>query len=63
MTSDLFDFDGGQYIFVAEMCTKMCFVQKMPSTRATSAAIISKMKELFAEHRVPDILSSDNGTQ
>ena len=35
----------------------------MPSAGATSAAIISKMKEIFAEHGVPDILRSDNGPQ
>ena len=35
----------------------------MPSGGATSAAGISKMKEIFAEHRVPDILRSDNGPQ
>ena len=35
----------------------------MPSAGATSAAIIGKMKEIFAEHGVPDILRSDNGPQ
>ena len=35
----------------------------MPSAGATSAAVISKMKEIFAEHGVPDILRSDNGPQ
>ena len=29
----------------------------------TSAAFISTMKEIFAEHGVPDILRSDNGPQ
>ena len=35
----------------------------MPSAGATSAAIISKMREIFAEHGVPDILRSNNGPQ
>ena len=48
---------------MADMYSKMCFVQKMPSAGATSAAIINKMKEIFAEHGVPDILRSDNGPQ
>ena len=34
----------------------------MPSARVTSAAI-GKMKDLFPEHGVPDILRSDNGPQ
>ena len=35
----------------------------MPSARTTSATIISKMKKIFAEHGVPDIPRSDNGSQ
>ena len=35
----------------------------MPSARVTSAAIFTKMKDIFAEHGVPDILRSDNGPQ
>ena len=63
MASDLFDFNGGQYIAMADMYSKMCFVQKMPSAIVTSAAIISKMKEIFAEHGVPNVLRRDNGPQ
>ena len=63
MASDRFDFNGGQYLVKADMYSKMCFVWKMPSAGATSAAIISKMKEIFAEHGVLDILRSDNGPQ
>ena len=57
-----FYFNGGQYMVMADMYSKMCFVQKMASPGATSAAIISKMKETFVEHQVPDILRSDNRT-
>ena len=35
----------------------------MPSAGTTSAAMISKMKEIFAEHGVSDILRSENGSQ
>ena len=35
----------------------------MPSAGATSAAVIIKMKEIFSEHGVLDILRSDNGPQ
>ena len=45
---------------IADMYSKKCFVQKMPSARVTLVAIISKMKEIFAEHEVPDIVRSDN---
>ena len=59
---NLFDFDGEQYMVMVDMYSKMCFVQKMPSV-GTSVAVISKMKEIFAEHGVQDILRSDNGPQ
>ena len=48
---------------MTDMYSKMCFVQKLSSVGATPTAIISKMKEIFAEHGVPDILRSDNGPQ
>ena len=63
VASDLSDCDGGQYIVMADVYSKVSFVQKMPSAGATPAAMISKMKEIIAEHRVPDILRSDNGPQ
>ena len=63
MASDLFDFNGGQYMVMADMYSKMCFVWKMPSAGTTSAVVISKMKEIFTQHGVPDILRSDNGPQ
>ena len=63
MASDPFDFDGRQYIVMADMYSKMCFVCKMFSAGATSAAVISKMKEIFAEYGVPDILRCDNVPQ
>ena len=59
--SGLFGFDGKQYMIVTNMYPKLCFVQKIPSAGATSAAIVSKMKDIFAEHGVTDILRSDNG--
>ena len=48
---------------VADMYSKMFFVQKMPPSGATTAAVVSKMKEIFAKHGIPDVLRSDNGPQ
>ena len=63
VASDLFDFDGRQYMVMADMYSKMFFMQKMPSSGATTAAVVSKMKEIFAKHGIPDVLRSDNGPQ
>ena len=63
VASDLLDYDGGQYMVMCDMYSKMCFVWEMLSAGATSAAIISQIREIFAEHREPDILRRDNGPQ
>ena len=60
VASDHFEFNRGQYIVVADRYLKMCFVWKIPSAGAASTTVISKMKEIFAEHGVPGILRSDN---
>ena len=48
---------------MADMYSKMFFVQQMPPSGATTAAVVSKMKEIFAKHGIPDVLRSDNGPQ
>ena len=48
---------------MADMYSKMFFVQKMPPCGATTAAVASKMKEIFAKHSIPDMLRSDSGLQ
>ena len=63
MASDLFDFDRVQYMVIADMYSKMCFVRKIPSSGATAPAVISKMRGLFTEHGVLDVLRSNNGPQ
>ena len=63
VASDLFDFDVGQYMIMADMYSKMFFVQKMPASGAATASVVSKMKEIFAKQGIPDVLRSDNGLQ
>ena len=43
--------------------TKMPFVRKMPPLQCSSAKTIATMKELFAEHGIPEIIRTDNGPQ
>ena len=43
-------------MIMANMYSKTCFVRKMPASGATAAAVINRMKGIFAEHGVPNIL-------
>ena len=41
----------------------MPFVHKIPPSQCNAAKMISTLKELFAEHGIPESLCSDNGPQ
>ena len=49
---DLFDYQGAQYLLVADYYSKYPILRKLNST--TSAAIINHLKSIFAEHGIPD---------
>ena len=50
-------FDGIKYY------SKMPTLQKMPTSQCNSAEMITVLKELFAEHAIPEEIQSDNGSQ
>ena len=58
---DLFDYQGAQYLLVADYYSKYPILRTLNST--TSAAIINHLKSLFAEHGIPESLVTDNGPQ
>ena len=41
----------------------MPIIQKMPTSQCTTAKTITYLKELFAEHGIPESIRSDNGPQ
>ena len=41
----------------------MPIVQNMPTLQYNSAKMITVLKELFAEHGIPEEIQSDNGLQ
>ena len=43
--------------------TKMPFVRKMSPSQCNSAKTIAVLKELFAEHGIPEVIWTDNGPQ
>ena len=61
LATDLFDYQGAQYLLITDYYRKYPIVRKLNST--TSAAVINYLKLVFAEHGIPETLVSDNGPQ
>ena len=61
LSSDLFDDNGCQYLFVADYFSKFPVIRKLSTT--TSSAIIHHLRSIFAEHGIPVELVTDNGPQ
>ena len=61
--TDLFEFDGNDYIVIADYYSNMPFLCKIPRGQCNAAEVISILKEVFLEHGVPETLISDNGPQ
>ena len=61
LNSDLFELKGNQYLPVSDKYSKFPIVRKLTGT--TSRAIINHLKSIFAEHGIPERLTTDNGTQ
>jgi hypothetical protein len=57
----LFEFEGNQYLLISDKYSKFPIVRKLTST--TSRAIINHLKSIFAEHGIPERLTTDNGPQ
>ena len=56
-------FDGSEYLIIIDYYSKMPIVWKMPTSQCNSAKIITVLKELFAEHGIPEEIQLDNGPQ
>ena len=56
-------FDGSEYLVIVDYYSKMPIVQKIPTSQCNSAKTITVLKELFAEHGIPEEIWSDNGPQ
>ena len=47
-------FDGSEYLVIVDYYSKMPIVRKMPTSQCNSAKMITVLKELFAEHGIPE---------
>ena len=61
--ADFMSFDGSEYLVIVDYYSKMPIVQKMPTSQCNAARTIAHLKELFAEHGIPESIRSDNGPQ
>ena len=59
--TDLFELDQTDYLIVVDYASRWFEIRKLRST--TSAAVTRHMCEIFALHRIPDTVVSDNGPQ
>ena len=61
--TDLFEFNGNDYIVISDYYSNMPFLCKIPRGQCNAAKVISILKEVFSEHGIPETLISDNGPQ
>ena len=61
--ADFMSFDGSEYLVIVDYYPKMPIVRRMPTSQCTAAKTITHLKELFAEHGIPESIRSDNGPQ
>ena len=60
---DFMTYDGSEYLVIADYYSKKPIIWKMPTSQCNSAKMITVLKELFAEHGIPEEIRSDNGPQ
>ncbi|XP_038061713.1 uncharacterized protein K02A2.6-like [Patiria miniata] len=58
--TDLFHFEGNEYLMIADYYSKFPLVHRMPAN-CTSGAVIDATQQIFSEHGVPEKIISDNG--
>ena len=61
--SDIFTLEGTDYLICSDFYSKMILIQHLPSGQSNTVKVVSLLKEMFSECRIPEVLSSDNGPQ
>ena len=59
--TDYFHFDRSEYLVVTDYYSKMPIIRRIPPSQCNAFKTISVLKELFAEHGIPEVLHTDNG--
>ena len=61
--TDIFTLEGIDHLVVGDFYSKMIFVRCLPPGQSNANKIVSLLKEMFSEHRIPEVLHSNNGPQ
>ncbi|XP_052809638.1 uncharacterized protein K02A2.6-like [Mya arenaria] len=61
VATDLFHFDGNEYLLVVDYYSRYFEIDKLPDTK--SSTIVRKLKSRFSTHGIPMRIFSDNGPQ
>lgn len=59
--TDLFFFDGDEYLLIADYHSKYPFVRKIPRGHSNSKTVANLTRQILSEHGIPVIIRSDNG--
>ena len=62
LRTDLFEFEGENYLIIVDYYPKFPFIEKMPA-HCTAKAVVEVTKKLFSEQGIPQKVVSDNGPQ
>ena len=60
---DIFTLEGIGYLMCGNFQSKMILVQHLPSSQSNTVKVVSLLKEIFSECRIPKVLHSDNSPQ
>ena len=61
--TDIFTLEGVDHLVVGDFYLKMIFVWHIPPSQSSANRAVLLLKEMFAEHGIPEVLHSDNGPQ
>ena len=61
--TDIFMLEGVDHLVVVNFYSKMIFIWRIPPSQSNGNKVVLLLKEMFAEHGIPEVLYSDNGPQ
>ena len=61
--TDIFMLEWVDHLVVGDFYSKMIFIWCIPPGQSNANKVVLLLKEMFAEHGIPEVLHSDNGPQ